>query len=71
MARSIQVTLTSDKSGDPLPRGTGARIRVLFNDNRIDMRADLTDTETEQLIRDYNLQQVDPRPNRRRQRTHT
>jgi hypothetical protein len=66
LARSIHVTLTSDKSGEPIPAGTGARIRVLFHDDRLDMRADLTDTETEQLIEDYNLTSVEPRPSRRR-----
>lgn len=65
MARSIHVTHTSDKSGEVIPRGSGARVRILFNDEaKIDMRADLTDAEAEQLIRDYKLTQVAPRPGR-------
>lgn len=55
MARSISVTLISDKSGDLIPAGTGARVRIMFYDeNKIDMRADLTDAEVEDLICDYN-----------------
>lgn len=55
----------SDKSGDEIPNGTGGRVRVLFYDDRPDMRADLTDAELEKLIRDYKLKPVETRPGRR------
>lgn len=67
MARSLTVTLTSDKSGETIPAGTGARVRILFNDaEKVDMRADLTDAEVERLISEYGLKNVEPRPERRR-----
>lgn len=70
MARSITVTLTSDKSGKPIPGGTGARVRVLFNDqDKVDMRADLTDEEVQQLISAYKLKPVQPREQRRKRVT--
>lgn len=70
MARSITVTLTSDKSGDEIPAGTGGRVRVLFNDqDKVDMRADLTDAEVEKLVRDYKLKPVQPRETRRKRMT--
>ncbi len=41
----------SDVSGDVIPEGTGARVRVMFNDpSRADRRADLTDAEVEKLL---------------------
>jgi hypothetical protein len=70
MARSITVTLSSDKSGKQIPAGTGGRVRVLFYDEgKVDMRADLTDEEVEQLIEDYQLKPVQPREQRRKRMT--
>jgi hypothetical protein len=41
----------SDASGKAIPAGTGARVRVMFNDKkRPDMRADLTDDEVKKLL---------------------
>lgn len=62
MARELTVTLTSDKSGKEIPRGTGGRVRILFYDSdRIDMRADLTDEEIKALVEEYGLKNVEPR----------
>lgn len=48
---AVQHIRTSDASGEQIPRNTGARIRVVFNDpHRTDMRADLTDEEVERLL---------------------
>ena len=45
---AIKQARYSDLSGDEIPDGTGARIRVMFNDPRkADRKADLTDEETE------------------------
>lgn len=41
-------------------------MRVLFPDERPDLRADLTDAEVKQLISDYKLIETTPRPPRRR-----
>ena len=69
MARSITVTLTSDKSGKQIAPGTGGRVRILFNeDGKVDMRADLTDEEIEKLVREYKLKPVEPRAPRSRKR---
>lgn len=69
MARQLAVTLTSDKSGEVIAPGTGGRIRLLFNDEeRVDMRADLTDAEIEKLVRDYKMKPVQPRMTKRRKR---
>lgn len=41
----------SSASGDEIPEGSGARIRVMWNDqSRADMRADLTDEEVAKLL---------------------
>ena len=70
MARSLTVTLTSDKSGKEIPAGTGGRVRILFNDkDRVDMRADLTDAEIEKLVAEYKLKPVEPRTERRKRLT--
>lgn len=63
MARGT--VLFSDKSGAQIAPDTGARVRVMFYDDRDDMRADLTDAEVDELIRRYKLQKVQPRPERR------
>ena len=69
MARTINVTLESDKSGNEIPRGTGARVRILFYaEDKEDMRADLTDAEVDKLIKDYKLKPVQTRSPRRRKR---
>ena len=70
MARELTVTLLSDKSGKEIPRGTGGRVRLLFNDqDKVDMRADLTDEEIEKLVREYKLKEVQPREHRRKRLT--
>jgi hypothetical protein len=54
----------SDKSGEVIPDGTGARVRVMFYDGkRPDRRADLTDAEVEKLL-DFT-EEVRTRPERR------
>lgn len=56
----------SDKSGQEIPAGTGARVRVMFyDDNKPDMKSDLTDAEVAKLIRDFKLTAVETRPARR------
>lgn len=55
----------SDASGTEIPRGTGARIKIIFNDpEKDDMRADLTDEEVAELL--PFAQPVETRPERRR-----
>lgn len=62
MAR--EQVLRSDVSGDEIPPGTGARVRVMFNDDeQLDRRADLTDAEVKKLL-PWTVE-VQPRPNRR------
>lgn len=59
--------LKSDNSGDPIPEGTGARVRIMFYDGtRPDRRADLTDAEVEKFL--GFAQEVKTRPERRRAR---
>jgi hypothetical protein len=53
----------SDKSGEEIPEGTGARVRVMFADDRDDLRADLTDEEVRELL--PFAQEVRTRPTRR------
>lgn len=54
----------SDKSGDEIPDGTGARVRITFYDSRkTDRRADLTDAEVEELF--PYTSEVEERPARR------
>jgi hypothetical protein len=56
--------LRSDKSGDVIPDGTGARVRIMFyDDSRADRRADLTDAEVEKLL--AFAQEVKTRPERK------
>ena len=40
----------SDISGEVIPDGSGARVRVIFADDRTDLRADLTEEEVAQLL---------------------
>lgn len=54
----------SDKSGQPIPAGTGARVRVMYFDPaKPDRRADLTDEEVEELL--GFAAEVQVRPERR------
>jgi len=63
----VQRVLISSKSGDVIPDGTGARIRIMWNDeSRVDMRADLTDAEADEVVAQYRATDVEPRPDRRR-----
>jgi hypothetical protein len=61
----IRRVLISSFSGDEIAPGTGARVRVMYNDpNRPDRRADLTDEEVDQLL--PFATDVITRPSRRR-----
>ncbi len=63
---SIVQVRKSDKSGAEIAEGTGARVRVEYYDGeRTAVRADLTDEETDRLIKEYGLYEVEPRPGRR------
>jgi hypothetical protein len=65
----VKTVRISSLSGDVIPDGTGARIRVMFTDpERVDMRADLTDEETVELARQFNAEPVETRPERRARR---
>lgn len=47
----LKTVRISSKSGDVIPEGTGARVRVMFfDDTKTDRRADLTDEEVEKLL---------------------
>ncbi len=57
----------SDKSGDVIPDGTGARVRIMFYDeSRADRRADLTDAEVEKFL--PFAEEVKTRPERKARR---
>ena len=61
---ALETVRRSDVSGKEIKPGTGARVRVMYNDKkRNDMKADLTDEEVEKLL--PWLRPVDPRPSRR------
>ena len=63
----VKTVRISSLSGDVIPEGTGARVRVIWaDDTRTDYRADLTDAETEKLIKAYGAEEVEARPDRRR-----
>ncbi len=48
---AIETVRRSDVSGDVIPDGSGARVRVLFADDaKDDLRADLTDEEVGHLL---------------------
>lgn len=65
----VKRLLVSSVSGDPIPDGTGARVRIMFNDpERVDMRADLTDAEVEKFAKSMHAEDVEPRPERRNRR---
>jgi DNA-directed RNA polymerase sigma subunit (sigma70/sigma32) len=53
---------TSDKSGRILPPGTGARVRIQFNDGRTPRRADLLDDEVKELLGHVDFSEVRKRP---------
>lgn len=62
----VKRLLVSSLSGEPIPDGSGARVRIMFNDpERVDMRADLTDKEVEKVARQIKAEDVEPRPERR------
>jgi hypothetical protein len=61
---ALRRTILSDASGEPIPEGTGARVRVTFWDDRPDMRADLGDEEIAALM--PWARPVDTRPGARR-----
>jgi hypothetical protein len=53
MAR--KTVTVSDKSGQAIPEGKGAKLRVIFTDARRGVReADLTDDEADRIARDTN-----------------
>jgi hypothetical protein len=59
---AVETVRVSDKSREPIPEGTGARVRILFYDPaKPDMRADLTDAEVAKLIREYKLTEAEVR----------
>ena len=62
----VRTVRTSNLSGGVIPDGTGARVRIMWvNEQRLDMRMDLTDEETAKLAKQYKADEVDPRPDRR------
>lgn len=62
---AVETIRRSDASGEDIPEGTGARIRVVWNDpEKNDLRADLTDAEVEELL--PWAKPVQPRPDRRK-----
>jgi hypothetical protein len=61
---ALETVRRSDASGKEIKPGTGARVRVMFNDkSKNDMKADLTDEEIKKLMPWLNP--VEPRPSRR------
>ena len=65
---AVETVRRSDVSGDVIPDGTGARVRVIFaDDQRVDLRADITDEEVEKLL--AWAKPVQQRPDRRKRRT--
>lgn len=64
---ALEQVRKSDLSGDEIPAGTGARVRVMFYDGeRVDRRADLTDAEVDKVLK--FAKEVQTRPNRRTER---
>lgn len=62
----VKRMLVSSLSGDPIPDGTGARVRIMFNGpDLVDMRADLTDAEVQKVVRQIKAEEIEPRPARR------
>lgn len=65
----VKTVRISNLSGDVIPDGTGARVRVMWADGqRLDLRMDLTDQEATKLAKEYKADEVDPRPDRRARR---
>jgi len=65
----VKTVRVSSLSGEVIPDGTGARVRIMWNDpQRVDMRADLSDAEALQLAKKYKAEEVEPRPERRARR---
>jgi hypothetical protein len=49
--RVVKTEVTSSLSGDAIPEGTGAVIRIQWSEpNRQNVRADLTNEETQKLV---------------------
>lgn len=62
----VKTIRISSLSGDVIPDGTGARIRVMYADReRVDLRADLTDAEAADLAQKFSAEPVETRPDRR------
>lgn len=62
----VEKVRRSSLSNEVIPDGTGARLRLMFNDpSRVDMKADLTDAEAEDLAMKCGAASVNPRPGRR------
>lgn len=58
--------VVSNLSGDPVPKGTGARVRIMWGDpKQPDMRIDLTQAEAEKLVKQFKAEEVEIRPARR------
>jgi hypothetical protein len=69
MEMPVRTVRTSSLSGELIPDGTGARVRIMWTDpQRLDMRMDLSDEEALALAREYRADEVDPRPERRARR---
>ena len=65
----VKTVRVSSLSGEFIPDGTGARVRIMYADpDRTDMRADLTDDEAAKLAKEYMAEEVETRPERRRAR---
>ena len=60
---ALEKVRKSDYSGKQIPDGAGARVRVMYYDDRPDRRADLTDKEVEELL-GFTVE-VEIRPQRR------
>ena len=65
----VRTVRISSLSGEQIPDGTGARVRIMWADpQRLDMRMDLSDEEAAKLAKAYKADEVDPRPDRRARR---
>lgn len=63
---AVKTVRISSLSNVVIPDGTGARIRVMWADpERTDLRADLTDKEALELVKRYQAEEVETRPERR------
>jgi hypothetical protein len=61
----VKTVQFSNVTGELIPEGTGARVRVVFGDpDKGDMRIDLADAEVNELVERYNAEPVKARPYR-------